>query len=162
MTPTCSGPAVRLLDADMALWLPGQPLVRREILRIEAPDRRFVLRPDDSPAGVLLETSSCGFHALLSGPERADIEVNWVVEALQGVEMPMWALGKGPLVEASVWDSFGRLVLPDLLARGFDAPRVELRPGRYLLTASAHGRFSLALGVGIDMATADVRMRAAG
>lgn len=160
--PSLSGPAVRVLDAELALWLPDRPEVRREILRLDAPDRRFVLRPDESPAGVVLETCAQGFHALLAGPERADIEVNWFVGEVGGVELPLWAIGQGLQVEANVWDSFGRLVVPDLLARGADAPLARLSTGRYLLTASVHGRCSLALGVGIDVASAGARMRAAG
>jgi hypothetical protein len=147
------------MDAELSLWLPGRPLVRREILRLDEPGQRIVLRPDASSAGVVLQTSEEGFHGLLSGPERADLEVSWQVTSAEQIDLSMWALSHGLEAEASIWDSWGRLVVPDLLARGADAPRAKLLAGRYLLTASVHGCTSLVLGVGVEADAVMTRLR---
>lgn len=155
---------VRALDAELSLWLPGRPLVRREILRLDEPGSRVVLRPDASPAGVVLQTERDGFHVLLAGPERADVEIGWKCTCTETADLPLWALAQGLDAEASIWDSFGRLVIPNLLARGTDAPRAQLAAGRYLLTASVQGRTSLVLGVGVsaDAVLAGLERRATG
>ena len=158
---TAAQPGLSLLDAEMALWLPGRPQVRRELLRLSEPDRHFVLRPDGSPAGVELVTATDGFHGVLAGPDRADLEVTWTTRKLDGIAVPAWAIASGPEAEASVWDAFGRLVIPDLLARGVDAEDIQLVPGRYVLTASVQGRCSMMLGLGFRAAVVRERLRLA-
>lgn len=149
---TVSG--LRLERAEMVLWLPGRPVVRRELLGFNHEDRRFDLRPDESPAGLTLRVRSDRFHAMLSGPERADLEVDFVVHAPEGVMVPMWGLVHGRNAEVSVWDAMGRLAVPDLTARGADAGPLRLDRGRYVVNASAIGSTTLVLGVGCDLETA--------
>ena len=149
---TVSG--VRLERAEMALWLPGRPVVRRELLRFADEDRRFDLRPDESPAGLSLRVRHDRFHAMLSGPERADLEVEFVVESSDGVPVPMWALVHGREAEATVWDAFGRLAVPDLAARGVDSAPMRLDRGRYTLIGSALGSTTLVLGVACEVEAA--------
>lgn len=143
-----SGP--RLTRAELVLWLPRRPIVRRELLKFDGDDRRFDLRPDDSPAGISLRIREDRFHAAISGPERADLEVEFSVQDPRGIVMPVWALVHGREAEASVWDAFGRLAIPDVAARGVDAGPLRLAAGRYTLTASALGSTSLVIGVGCE------------
>jgi len=139
---------MRPVHADLTVWLPGQPQVRREILQVTGDPRTFTLRPDDSRAGVTLLMAEDHFHAAMSGPERAEIEVHWIVQNPNGVEMPLWALAQGRDVEASVWDGFGSLMVPDVTARGPDAHDLVLPPGRYMLSAIVTGQASLLIGAG--------------
>jgi hypothetical protein len=150
--PSVSGP--RLTRAELVLWLPGRAVVRREVLHVSDEDRRFDLRPDESPAGLSLRIRQDRFHALLSGPERADLEVEFVVEDPQGISLPMWALVHGREAEVSVWDAFGRLAVPDLAARGTDAAPLTLEMGRYVLNASALGTTTLIVGAGCEIEAA--------
>lgn len=149
---TVSG--LRLKRAEMVLWLPDRAVVRREVLHFSDEDRRFDLRPDASPAGISLRVRSDRFHALLSGPERADLEIEFVVTGDDGTELPMWALVHGREAEASVWDAFGRLAVPEIAARGADAPPLHLDRGRYTLTASALGSTTLVIGAGCGIEAA--------
>ena len=142
-------PSLRVVRAELALSLPGLPPVRRELLRPEATARVFTLRPDGTRAHVTLEIAGTHLIASLAGPEQADIEVEWVVEGHCPRLVPLWALAQGPDAEVALWDAFGRLVVPDVLSRGADAPPIEFVQGRYLLTASAFGRSSLLIGAGI-------------
>lgn len=139
---------IRLTQGDMMVWLPGQPQVRREILQVTGDPRTFMLRPDDSGAGVTLLMAEDHFHAALAGPEQAEIEVHWLVRNPNGMSMPLWALAQGRDVEANLWDGFGSLLVPDVTARGPDAEDLKLQPGRYMLTAIATGRSSLLVGAG--------------
>ena len=132
----------------MAVCLPGQPQVRREILQVTGDPRTFTLRPDDSGAGVTLLMAEDHFHAAIAGPEQAEIEVHWLVQNPNGATMPLWALAQGRDVEASVWDGFGLLMVPDVLTRGPDAQDLVLAPGRYMLTAIVTGHASLLIGAG--------------
>jgi len=139
---------MRPVHADLIVWLPGQPQVRREILEVTGDPRTFTLRPDDTGAGVSLLMAQDHFHAAMSGPERAEIEVHWLVCNPNGAEMPLWALAQGRDVEASVWDGFGSLLVPDVTARGPDAHDLTLPPGRYMLSAIVTGNASLLIGAG--------------
>lgn len=154
--------AVATLDAELALWLPDRAPVRRELLRISEPGRRFVLRPDASAAGVELVTAVGGFHAVLSGPERADLEVRWELTGSEHPALPAWALVQGDRAEACVWDAFGRLVIPDLIARGVDANHMRLPAGRYVLTACVQGCASMVIGVGVEAAAVREGLRHTG
>ena len=49
------------------------------------------------------------------------------------------------------WDSFGKLVVPDLLARGSDAPDLRLNAGKYMIIASVTGTTTMVLGAGVAM-----------
>ena len=145
---TTSDRCIRPVQGDMLVWLPGQPQVRREILQVAGEPRTFTLRPDESGAGVTLLMASDHFHAALTGPERAEIEVHWRVQNPTGLAVPLWALAQGRDVEASVWDGFGALLVPDVIARGPDAPEIVLGPGRYMLSAIVTGHASLMIGAG--------------
>ncbi|NBX25253.1 MAG: hypothetical protein EBQ99_04290 [Planctomycetes bacterium] len=147
-----SGP--RLTRADLVLWLPGRAVVRREVLHFSREDQRFELRPDGSPAGISLRIREDRFHAMLSGPERADVEVEFTVEDPRGLSLPLWALVHGREAEVSVWDAFGRLAVPDVTARGADAAPLNLPMGRYTMTASALGSTTLVIGAGCDVEAA--------
>jgi hypothetical protein len=147
-----SGP--RLRRADLVLWLPGRAVVRREVLHLEGGDQFFELRPDGSPAGISLRIRDDRFHAVLSGPERADVEVEFTVDDAKGTRLPILALVHGREAEVSVWDAFGRLVVPDVTARGADAAPLLMEMGRYTLTASALGSTTLVIGAGCDVAAA--------
>jgi len=147
-----SGP--RLRRAELVLWLPGRALVRRELFRPEGEDQFFELRPDGSPAGISLRIRADRFHAVLSGPERADVEVEFTIDDPRGARLPLWALVHGREAEVSVWDAFGRLAVPDVTARGADAGPLLLATGRYTLTASALGTTTLVIGAGCDAAAA--------
>ena len=139
---------ILLVQGDMMVCLPGQPPVRREIMRVAGESRTFTLCPDASGAGTTLRMAEDHFHATLAGPEQAEIEVYWLVRNPNGVTVPLWALARGRDVEASLWDGFGTLLVPDVLARGLDAPDVILTPGRYQLTAIVAGHASLVIGAG--------------
>jgi hypothetical protein len=141
--------AMRIARAELSLSLPGMPPVRRELLRPEAAARVFTLRPDGTQAHVTLEVGGTHLIASLAGPEQADIEIEWLVEGRSPRALPLWAIAEGRDAEVAVWDAFGRLMVPDVLARGTDAPDIEFVQGRYLLTASAFGRGSLLIGAGI-------------
>jgi len=132
----------------MVVCLPGQPQVRREILQVTGDPRTFTLRPDNSGAGVTLLLAEDHFHAAIAGPEQAEIEVHWLVQNPNGATMPLWALAQGRDVEASVWDGFGSLMVPDVITRGPDAEDLVLAPGRYMLTAIVTGHASLLIGAG--------------
>lgn len=139
--------AMRIVQAEIAVCLPGQPQVRREILQVGDTPRMFVLRPGDSDAGVTLRVTDQHFLATLAGPEHAELEVLWDLLD-HAPAIPLWATAHGCDVEASLWDAFGSLVVPDVLARGADAPDMKLAPGRYMLTAMVTGHASLVVGAG--------------
>jgi hypothetical protein len=42
-------------------------------------------------------------------------------------------------------------VVPDLLARGSDAPDLRLNAGKYMIIASVTGTTTMVLGAGVDM-----------
>ncbi len=156
---------MRPVQGDMMVRLRGQPLVRREILQVTGDPRTFTLRPDDSGAGVTLLMAEDHFHATLAGPENVELEVHWLVQNPNGITMPLWALAQGRDVEASLLDGFGSLLVPDVIARGVDAPDMTLPPGRYMLTAIVSGRASLLVGAGRPCAEVlglDTRKRSAG
>jgi hypothetical protein len=146
--PPATDRCIRPIQGDMAVCLPGQPQVRREILQVTGDPRTFTLRPDNSGAGVTLLMAEDHFHAAIAGPEQAEIEVHWLVQNPNGATMPLWALAQGRDVEASVWDGFGLLMVPDVLTRGPDAQDLVLAPGRYMLTAIVTGHASLLIGAG--------------
>jgi hypothetical protein len=141
--------ALRLVHAELTLSLPGRPPVRRELLRLDSEPRVIALRPDETPAHAVLETGAGHMLASLAGPERADLEVEWFVESAGTVRMPLWAIARGRDAEVSLWDAFGRLVVPDALARGTDATDLELGCGHHVLTATVFGETALLVGVGI-------------
>ena len=79
--------------------------------------------------------------------------------------LPIWAVAQGPDADANLWDSFGRLVVPDLLTRGIDAADLFLNAGKYMIIASVTGNTTMVLGAGVAMTevtlplTAPVRSR---
>ena len=148
---------MRLTHAELSLRLPGRPPVRRELLSFDGEPRTFTLRPDGTSAHATLELGAGHVLASLAGPEQADIEVEWVVEALHPSPLPLWAVANGGDAEVSLWNAFGRLMVPDVIARGFDASDITLESGRYVLTATAFGATRLLVGAGI--AAQSVQMR---
>lgn len=140
---------LRLLHAELALSLPGRPPVRRELLRLDGEPRVITLRPDGTQAHATLEVGHAHMLASLAGPEQADVEVEWIVEGGAPQRMPLWAVARGGEAEVSLWDAFGRLTVPDVIARGADAPDVTLTSGRYVLSATALGATTLLVGAGI-------------
>lgn len=154
------GPSVmRLLHAELALSLPGRPPVRRELLRLDGEPRVITLRPDGTTAHATLEIGAAHALASLAGPEQADIEIEWCIEAGSPQRLPLWAIARGGDAEVSLWDAFGRLAVADVLARGVDAPEISLPSGRYVLTASAFGATSLLVGAGIAAQAVMLRER---
>ena len=155
-SPIATSPrkGVRSVQAEIAVCLPGQPQVRREILRVSGGSRTYTLRPDDSRAGVTLHLADDHFHAVLAGPERAELEVHWDLQDDHACPLALWATSRGLDVEASLWNAFGDLVVPDVTARGLHAPDIQLPPGRYLLTAIVTGQASLVIGAGCVPAVA--------
>ena len=147
----------------MVLWLPGRPVVRREILRLEPDAREWILRPDLSGAGISLKFGVEGMLLNLAGPERADVELELLVHA-EGCALALWGVAQGPQAEITLWDSFGRLAVPDVLARTPDCDALVLPAGRFVLQASVQGRSSAMVGVGLDavQAHAWATRRAAG
>lgn len=140
------------MQAEILLWLPKQPQIRREILRIPEASRLFSLHPDStSIGGINLNLCKTHFHVSLSGPKRADIEVDCIVHEGPTMLLPIWAVAKGPEAEANMWDSFGKLVVPDLLTRGIDAPDLRLNAGKYIIFASVTGATTMVLGAGMAM-----------
>lgn len=139
-------------------------MVRREILRLDADAREWVLRPDHSGAVVSLKFGAEGLLLNLAGPERADVEVELLVAHTEGCGLALWGVAQGPLAEITLWDCFGRLVVPDVLARTPDCDALMLPAGRFVLQASVHGRSSALVGVGLDavQAQAWTTRRAAG
>jgi len=141
---------MRLIHAELALSLPGRPAVRRELLRFDDAHRVVTLRPDGTRAHVTLETNASYLVASLAGPEQADIEVHWLVEGSSMHALPLWAMARGGDAEVALWDAFGRLAVPDVLARGVDAANIELAAGRYVLTATAFGDTTVLVGAGVS------------
>lgn len=137
------------LHAELALWLPDRPSVRREILDFGLTDSEWILRPDGSGAEASLRFNGQGLMAALRGPERADLELDFVIPEA-GLSLTLWAVTHGPRADMSIWDTFGRLQVPDVLARGTDAEALQLDPGRYMLAGSVQQRSSILVGIGVD------------
>lgn len=149
------------LQAELVVWLPGHPSVRREILDFTGAPSEWILRPDGSGAEASLRFDGRGLLATLRGPERADLEVDFIVPQ-EGLSLPLWAVAHGPQAEVSIWDHFGRLAVADVLARGPDSEHLSLDAGRYVLTGTVQRVSSLLLGLGLDAARAgDIRSRRA-
>lgn len=140
------------MQAEMLLWLPKQPQIRREILQVSKASQVYNLHPDPSAiGGINLNLCQKHFHASLSGPERADLEVECIVHEGSTMTLPIWAVAQGQEAEVNVWDSFGKLVVPDLLTRGIDAPDLLLNAGKYMIIASVTGTTTMVLGAGVAM-----------
>jgi len=137
----------------MTLWLPGHPVVRREILRLDECSHEWVLRPDGSGAGISLNLQGDGLLLSLAGPERADVELELQVDE-PGLRLMLWGIARGSDAEAALWDCFGKLAVPDLLARTPDAEMLDLATGRYLLSASVSGSTTAMIGVGMNASSA--------
>jgi hypothetical protein len=137
------------LHAELVIWLPGHPSVRREILDFSSAPSEWILRPDVSGAEASLRFDGRGLLATLRGPERADLEIDFIVPQ-EGAALPLWAIAHGPQAEVSIWDHFGRVAVADVLARGTDAQPVRLDAGRYVLTGSIQRVSSMLLGLGLD------------
>ena len=143
---------LQILQAEMLLWLPKQPQIRREILHVSQSSQVYNLHPDPTAVGgINLNLCQKHFHASLSGPERADLEVECIVHEGSTMTLPIWAVAQGQEAEVNVWDSFGKLVVPDLLARGSDAPDLRLNAGKYMIIASVTGTTTMVLGAGVAM-----------
>ncbi len=149
------------LHAELVVWLPDHPPVRREILDFSDGPSDWILRPDASGAEASLRFDGRGLLATLRGPERADLEIDFIVPQ-EGLSLPLWAITHGPQAEVSIWDHFGRLVVVDVLARGPDAEPLQLDAGRYVLAGSVQRVSSVLLAIGLDAAQAgDIRGRRA-
>jgi hypothetical protein len=143
---------LQVMQAEMLLWLPKQPQIRREILQVSKASQVYNLHPDPSAiGGINLNLCQKHFHASLSGPERADLEVECIVHEGSTMTLPIWAVAQGQEAEVNVWDSFGKLVVPDLLTRGIDAPDLLLNAGKYMIIASVTGTTTMVLGAGVAM-----------
>ena len=143
---------LQILQAEMLLWLPKQPQISRQILHVSQSSQVYNLHPDPSAiGGITLNLCQTHFHASLSGPERADLEIECHVLEGETMTLPLWAVAQGPEAEANLWDSFGKLVVPDLLTRGIDAPDLLLHAGKYMIIASVTGTTTMVLGAGVAM-----------
>ena len=157
---------LQISQAELLLWLPKQPPIRREILHISQDSQVYNLLPNPKlTGGISLNLCQKHFHASLSGPDRADLEIECVVHEGSTMTLPIWAVAQGPDADANLWDSFGRLVVPDLLTRGIDAADLFLNAGKYMIIASVTGNTTMVLGAGVAMSevtlplTAPVRSR---
>ena len=148
---------LRPMHAELSLTLPGRAPVRRQLLRLDGERRVITLRPDGTLAHATLEIGESHLLASLAGPEQADIEVEWNLEGSTHGPIPLWAVARGGAAEVALWDAFGRLAVPDVLARGFEAPDITLATGRYVLTASVFGATTLLIGAGIRAHTVHAR-----
>ena len=143
---------LRVTQAELRLWLPKQPQISREIFQIPKTSQTYALQPNpNATGGITLDLCQTHFHASLSGPERADLEVECIVHESSTMTLPIWAVAQGPEAEANLWDSFGKLVVPDLLTRGIDAPDLLLNAGKYMIIASVTGTTTMVLGAGVAM-----------
>jgi hypothetical protein len=160
---TCMSLPWQPLHAELVVWLPKRPSVRREILDFGTEPAQWILRPDGSGAEASLRFDGRGLLATLRGPERADLEIDFIVP-LNCPGLPVWAIAHGSHAEMSIWDHVGRLSVPDVLARLPDAENLRLDPGRYTLHGSVERLCSIVLGFGVDAAHARVTRdhRAAG
>ena len=150
--PNGASPEVRLwrpLHAELAVGLPSGQWVRREILDFGRESSQWILRPDGSGAEASVRFDGRGLLATLRGPERADLDIDFMVLP-DCPAIPLWAIASGSQVEVSIWDHFGRLAVPDVLARTCDAEDLRLEPGRYLLQGSVQRLSSVLLGIGLD------------
>ena len=154
-------PVWSLLYAESVVWLPGRAPVRRELLNPGSGPGSWILRPDGSEAGVSIQFDGAGLLSILAGPERASLDLDFILHADRH-PLPLWAIARGGGVEVTLSDHFGRLVIPDLLARGVDSAPACLEAGRYLLQAIVEGNASMRLGLGANPALAqDLRGRRA-
>ncbi len=150
--PQAETATLRVTQAELRLWLPKQPHISREIFHIPKTSQTYALQPDpNATGGITLNLCQTHFHASLSGPERADLEIECHVLEGETMTLPLWAVAQGPEAEANLWDSFGKLVVPDLLARGIDAPDLLLHAGKYMIIASVTGSTTMVLGAGVAM-----------
>jgi hypothetical protein len=123
------------LAAEASVWLDGKPLACRELLRIDAGDRRFELRPPQTRSGVCVDLAPGLLHATLIGGDRSTLEVEWIVHGNGAAAVEAWAICARNSSEVSIMDSFGRDFVPDLLARDPAMPPLLVPPGLYLLRA---------------------------
>ena len=145
--------------AEASVSVGGKPLARRELLRIDAGDRRFELRPTGTPSGVCLDLAPTLLHATLTGGDRSTLEVEWMVHGNGAVAVDAWAICARNNSEVSIMDAFGRALVPDLLARDPSMPPLLVPPGLYLLrAATSDGPLVLRVG----QSTAHHAARAAG
>lgn len=153
----------RPLHAELAVGLPSGQWVRREILDFGRESSQWILRPDGSGAEASVRFGGRGLLATLRGPERADLDIDFMVLP-DCPAIPLWSIASGSQVEVSIWDHFGRLAVPDVLARTCDAEDLRLEPGRYLLQGSVQRLSSVLLGIGLNatLARAAHGQRAAG
>jgi hypothetical protein len=147
------------LTAEASVSVAGKPLACRELLRIDAGDRRFELRPPQTRSGVCVDLAPGLLHATLIGGDRSTLEVEWIVHGNGATAVEAWAICARNSSEVSIMDSFGRNFVPDLLARDPAMPPLLVPPGLYLLrAATSDGPLVLRIG----QSTAHHAARAAG
>jgi hypothetical protein len=135
------------LTAEASVSVAGKPLARRELLRIDAGDRRFELRPTESPSSVCVDLAPSLLHATLTGGDRSTLEVEWMVHGNGAVAVDAWAICARNNSEVSIVDAFGRALVPDLTARDPAMPPLLVPPGLYLLlAATSDGPLVLRIG----------------
>ena len=83
---------MNFLAAEASVSVAGKPLARRELLRIDAGDRRFELRPTETPSSVCLDLAPTLLHATLTGGDRSTLEVEWMVHGNGAVAVDAWAI----------------------------------------------------------------------
>ena len=131
------GTSLLVLGAEARVVRPDGREMVRELLRV-AEERRFEVRP---PAGLGMATVDFGpgvFHVTLVGAPRSAVDVEFMVVGIGPLRLDAWcSLGAHSGADVRLLDGFGRLVVPDLTARGPRAEPLELSAGRYLLVADA-------------------------
>jgi hypothetical protein len=117
----------------------------------------------NSRSGCQVGNGSAGRSWISAGSPRSGFSARMVL-----APRPRCALKDSdcspPCVGRSVPDHFGRLAVPDVLARTCDAEHIRLEPGRYLLQGFVQRLSSVLLGIGLDATLARVAngQRAAG
>jgi|GEM_PF-1586820 len=146
-----SNHSICVQQALLSTYLPDLICVKREIFQgALEPGARFALNPTNTEYGVTLTISASGFSGTLISLERAELAVEFYVTSHRRARSPLWAIASGNSqghAEVALWNGFGEIEVPDVLARGSDSPDIELVPGRYKLTAATYGIATLFIGL---------------
>lgn len=126
------------LTLEASVTLASRVIAQRHLLRIEAGDRRFELRPPETTGSVCVDVAPGLMHATLVGGDRSTLELEWMISG-EPTAIDAWALATGSGSTVEILDGLGRPMIPDLSARDPSMPPMIATPGLYLLRADTRG-----------------------